>query len=422
MYQPAITVNLGNLLLSLSDAMDLVNPAIASHQQRTAFIAWELCRAGALPEQEVETIFVAALLHDVGAISPEEKIDIHRFETVNTDAHSIRGELLLKNVPWLEPSARLVRHHHRDWHDWDVSINTPHVLGSQILCLADILERSVERNTYILHQHEDLMSRMASLSGQTIHPQVVELFRTAAFREEFWLDLVSPRLYSLLLHNGPYKRLSVDLSDICTIAELFRNIIDFRSSYTATHSSGVAECAACLARLFGFTETEVKMIETAGNFHDIGKLVIPNSILNKKGRLSDSENALIKQHPYHTFTILKTIGGLQDIAEWAAFHHEKLDGSGYPFHHDAEGISTQARIIAVADMFTAMSENRPYRAGLNKTALLQQMMEEASVNRLDPQIVTLLLDNYEPILERVDEKQAVIQKHYEDQFSLYAKV
>jgi HD-GYP domain-containing protein (c-di-GMP phosphodiesterase class II) len=422
MFQPNITVNLGNLLLSLSDAMDLVNPMIASHQQRTAFIAWELCRAARLSEQETENIFVAALMHDIGAISPEEKIDINRFEEDNTEIHCIRGKLLLESVSWLEPSAKIVRYHHTDWQDWDSGIDTSYVLGAQILFLADHLERSVQRDIYVLHQHESLISLISSYAGTKIHPRIVEYFMSVVHREEFWLDLVSPRLFSLLLHNGPYKRLGIDLSDICTIAELFRNIIDFRSRYTATHSSGVAECAASLARLFGLTPTEVRMVETAGNFHDIGKLVIPNSILNKKGPLTASEIALIKQHPYHTYTILKTIGGLQDIAEWAAFHHEKLDGSGYPFHHGTNAISTQARIIAIADTFTAMSEDRPYRKGLNKRDLIEQLKQDADNSKLDGQIISILFENYDDILDSVQKKQSVIQQHYEEKFSLYEMV
>ena len=215
------------------------------------------------------------------------------------------------------------------------------------------------------------------------------------------------------------NRLSINLSDICTIAKLFRNIIDFRSRYTATHSSGVAECAACLSRYFGFTATEIEMVEIAGNFHDIGKLVIPNSILNKKGRLTKKEIALIKQHPYHTFTILNTIGGLQDIAEWAAFHHEKLDGSGYPFHHLKKKISTQARIIAIADMFTAMAEDRPYRKGLKKKDLISQIQKEADVGRFDRQIVSHLFENYDDILESVYRKQSISQQYYDNKFAQY---
>ena len=104
----------------------------------------------------------------------------------------------------------------------------------------------------------------------------------------------------------------------------------------------------------------------AGNFHDLGKLVIPNSILEKPGKLNDEEFALMKQHTYFTYSILTTIGGIQEIAEWAAFHHERLDGNGYPFHLNASKLSTGARIMAVADIVTTLAEDRPLPAGDEK--------------------------------------------------------
>ena len=109
-----------------------------------------------------------------------------------------------------------------------------------------------------------------------------------------------------------------------------RYLRDFKSRFTATHTSGVAECAVKLSGLFGSAELDVKSMMTAANFHDIGKLVIPNSILEKPGKLTVDEYAIIRCHTYYTFNTLDSIGGLQRIAEQAAYHHEKLDGSGYP--------------------------------------------------------------------------------------------
>ena len=404
-------------MLSLSDAMDLVSPRIASHQQRTAFIAWEICKCAKLDENDTEQIFVAALLHDVGAISPEEKIEIQKFEEENTWRHCVRGQLFLESVSWLEPAGDIVRHHHTAWNDWGKERDSKSAFYSQILYLADNLERLVKRSKYILHQHEALVRKLESMAGSSIHPDVFQCFKNTAHREEFWLDLTSPRLYSLLLHYGPYKRLKVDLNDISNIAYLFRNIIDFRSRYTATHSSGVAACAAAVARIFGFTETEVEMIKIAANFHDIGKLVVPSSILNKKGRLSKNEKEFVKQHAYHTFSILNTIGGLREIAEWAAFHHEKLDGSGYPFHHPASRLSTQSRIVSVADMFTAMAEDRPYRRGMPKKYLLDKLSKLGQENILDSQIVDILIENYDDILDLVHKEQSITKRYYNKKFA-----
>jgi HD-GYP domain-containing protein (c-di-GMP phosphodiesterase class II) len=415
--KPPLAVNLGNLLLSLSNAMDLVSPLISSHQQRVAFIAWEIGKAANLAEDAIERLFVSGLLHDIGALSPEEKISLHQFETASTEGHCARGETLFELVPWLKRAAKIVRFHHKDWSQWEEPISSPVALESQILFLADYLERSVNRSQYILHQEKQLIEKIASLSGTAIHPDVVGSFMTASGREEFWLDLISPRLYSLLLHNGPYRRVEIDLSSISTIGELFRNIIDFRSRFTSTHSSGVAECASTLSKMFGFSDMEVSLMSVAGNFHDIGKLAVPNSILEKPDKLTTEEYAVMRQHTYFTFSILNTIGGFQQIAEWAAFHHERLDGSGYPFHHHADKISTGSRIMAVADIFTAVAEDRPYRKGMQRKEIEKIFKKRADMNLLDKRIVDLLLENYDEVLARVVEKQAATRDYYEHQFA-----
>jgi HD-GYP domain-containing protein (c-di-GMP phosphodiesterase class II) len=395
--------------------MDLVDPSIALHQQRTAFIAWEMGKAAHLSHEAIERLFVAGLLHDIGALSPEEKIDLHEFETANTDDHCIRGYVLLQTVPWLKSAANIVRHHHTEWRLRDEPITDEAVLESQILFLADYLERCINRKLYILHQDEQLKEKIASVSG-AIHPDLVELFQQLSRREEFWLDLVSPRLYSLLLHNGPYRHQNIDLESITAIGELFRNIIDFRSRFTSTHSSGVAECATMLSKLFGFSDHEANLMRVAGNFHDIGKLAVPNSILSKPAKLTRDEFAVMRQHTYYTFAIIQTIGGLRQIAEWAAFHHERLDGSGYPFHHEGSRISTGSRIMAVADIFTAIAEDRPYRSGMEYHEIEKIMKNQVEMKCIDKKIVDLLIDNYAEVHKTVKVRQDSTREFYEQQF------
>ncbi|MBN1833423.1 MAG: HD domain-containing protein [Deltaproteobacteria bacterium] len=412
-----ISVNLGNLLLSLSDAIDLASPDLTQHQQRTAFVVWEMGRAGGISTERLERNFMAALLHDIGAFSPEEKIGLLKCEVKNTKEHSIRGAILFNGLPWLKDSSKIVRFHHREWQDWSESIETPLVFDSQLLFLSDYLERQIRRDHYILHQNEDIISNLRSLSGSLFHPEIVNLFCEVSNREEFWLDIVSPRLFSLLLHEGPFRRIEIALTDIAQISELFRNIIDFRSRFTSTHSSGVAASAAMLTRLFGLTETEIKLMEVAGNLHDLGKLAIPNSILEKPGKLTKKEMAIMKSHTYYTYSVINTIGGLQQIAEWAAYHHEKLDGSGYPFHCTAAELNTGARIMMVADMFTALAEDRPYRKQMSKQEIVRILKQFSDRGLLDTAVVNLVLENFEELLSCMSEKQTMAREFYESQFS-----
>lgn len=411
-----LSVNLDNLLLSLSDVIDLVNPLIAQHQHRTAFIALEVAKNANLKPEITENIFTAALLHDIGAITVEEKIAVHNFEAVNEIIHTIRGEVLLEQIPWLRKISKIVRNHHRNWNDWEEGIENPVVFSSQIVLLSDYVERLIDRNKYILYQSKDILETIKKLADTVLNKKIIAYFVDLSKREDFWLDLVSPRLYSLLLNNGPFRNIQIGLEDISLISNLYRDLIDFKSRFTATHTSGVSECAVKLSELFGLAELDIKSMRIAGNFHDIGKLIIPNSILEKPGKLTVDEYAIIRCHTYYTFSTLDSIGGLQQIAEWAAYHHEKLDGSGYPFHYANEEIGTGSRIMTVADIFTAISEDRPYRKGMDKDEIYKIIKMQTDDKLLDKRIVEVLFDNYETISIQVKGKQSKALDFYEKRF------
>ncbi len=417
-----INVKFNNFLLSLSDAIDLASPRLALHQIRTAFIAWKIAVSAGLDDSTVDNIYLAALLHDIGALSLEEKINLHiGFEDVDPDVHCILGEALFEMTDLLAPAAKLIRYHHTPWEQWDqqgVSLNAPAVMESQIINLADMIERLVDRKGYILHQRENIMSQVlaCTFGGNEIHRDVTDAFVRISEHEDFWLDLVSSRLYSLLLHFGPFRGREISRKDIFSIASVFRHLIDFKSRFTATHSTGVAECAVILSKHFGFSDSEIEQMEIAGYFHDLGKLAIPNSILEKQNPLTKKEFDIIKQHTYFTYTVLSSIGGLGEIAEIAAFHHEKLDGTGYPFHVSADKINTGARIIAVADKFTAMAEDRPYRKGMTREQVETTLKLQVNNKALDAMIVNILLGNFEEIAARVKEKQEASREFFETKF------
>lgn len=410
---PKISVNLGNLVLSLSDALDLAFSSLALHQQRVAFIAWELGRRARLEEKRIQYVFLAGLLHDIGALSIEDKKSLHDNEISEVEPHCIRGSNLFKSNPWLISCADLVRYHHREWAMWEEPRNTSKVFDSQLLFLADYLERQIDRKTYILHQNKGLCERLKELSGKQISGEVVDLFLETSNREEFWLDLTSPRLYSLLLHNGPFQTIEVDMDNIVIFAKLLGMIVDFKSPFTATHSSGVARCSMLLAEMAGMSESEVQLMEAAGLLHDLGKLVIPNSILEKPASLTAAEMAVMKQHTYHTFSVLSTIAGFQIIAEWAAYHHERLDGKGYPFRHTAHEMNLGARIMAVSDIFTALAEDRPYRKGMDPEHIKTILQDMASQGIQDSRIVSLLVKNIEDIREDVAVQQEQARHFYQ---------
>ena len=155
----------------------------------------------------------------------------------------------------------------------------------------------------------------------------------------------------------------VSLDKTVELTVVLSRIIDYRSAFTAMHSAGVAASATALARLSGMDEDECKMMRIAGLLHDIGKLKVPRAILEKPGKLTEEEFNIVKEHPYYTRLNMMNLEGFEKIANWAAFHHEKLNGKGYPFHLDASSLDTGARIMAVADIFSAITEVRPCAPG-----------------------------------------------------------
>lgn len=178
------------------------------------------------------------------------------------------------------------------------------------------------------------------------------------------------------------------------VAHLFAAVVDAKSPFTHRHSRGVAQVAAALAAEMGFSQDEVLLMEVAGLLHDLGKLSVPDEILEKPGPLTRDEFSVIKQHTYYTYHILQEAGDLEPLPAWATYHHEKLDGTGYPFHIAAAGLSTGSRLMAVADTFTALREDRPYRAGMIRPDIERILQEQVTNRALDQKPVEALLDNY----------------------------
>ena len=225
-------------------------------------------------------------------------------------------------------------------------------------------------------------------------PEIVDAFLRASSNDSFWLDLNAADLLSLMSERMPFSTVELDSDGLQDFAELLAQMIDFRSRFTATHSSGVAATAATLAQLFGFPESDCKRVLVAGYLHDLGKLAIPTESLEKAGKLTEEEWQTVRSHPYYTYRILVSIKGLEDIALWCGVHHERLCGTGYPFGSNNSGIPLEARILAVADIFTALAEDRPYRKGLEREAVIAIMGKMVEGFELDRRVFEVLVAHY----------------------------
>lgn len=221
-------------------------------------------------------------------------------------------------------------------------------------------------------------------------------------KDIFWLDLMGKRygdwLFKYLEGWGPSH---FTVPEIVNTAMLFADIIDRMSTFTARHSSSVAEVAVLLAGHLGFDKKKLYRIRIAGLLHDLGKLSVSNDILEKPGRLSDQEMRLMRQHVYYTCRILGAMEGFEDIACWAGQHHETLDGQGYPSRAESREMPLGSRIMAVADIFVAMAEDRPYRSGMRAWEIYRNLYGMVEKGKVDSIAVEALLDLYEDAVNLV---------------------
>ena len=146
------------------------------------------------------------------------------------------------------------------------------------------------------------------------------------------------------------------------------------------------------------SEEDIFLLEIAGELHDIGKLSIPSSILHKEDKLTAEEKSIIKQHTYHTYYLIDRLNTMYTVRDWAALHHEKLDGSGYPFHLKANQLDLGSRVMAVADIATALSEDRPYRSRRSKKKILDILWDLVKDNKIDGDVVNTLEANFDYIM------------------------
>jgi len=174
--------------------------------------------------------------------------------------------------------------------------------------------------------------------------------------------------------------------------------LEYHDPYTEGHSERVARYVQCMAHILGVNEKDEQLLHRAGLLHDIGKIAVPRSILTKKTTLDLEEYEEVKKHSIKSYELIKSVGGLEEIAEICLYHHERYDGAGYPEGKDDDRIPFLSRVLAVADSFDAMTSERPYRRLLTlEEALLE--LHLCAGGQFDPQIVAEILKHSEILKE-----------------------
>ncbi len=406
-------VSMFDLIMCMSGAMDMINPSVVDHHKRVAYIAFSIGKEMALSLEEQNNLVLAGLLHDSGALYLKERLATLEFEQENPYIHAERGYLLLRKFQPFHKIANLVRYHHTSWID-AMACHRDIPMESHILNLADrisVLIDNKEKN--ILWSNKKILEKINDFS-ELFNPDLLDIFKSLSDKESFWLDASSPSIGFILSRRTKLPSVELNLKELINLGKLFCQIIDFRSHFTATHTSGVAAGAESLARLSGFSERECHLMRLAGYLHDLGKLAVPAEILEKPGKLTEEEFGIIRSHTYYTYITLEHISEFDIINNWASFHHERLDGRGYPFHLNKQDLSIGSRIMSVADVFTALTEDRPYRTGMDSEKTMRTIRTMAKNSALDKHIVEVLEDNFDEINNCRAEAQELARKEYKE--------
>jgi HD-GYP domain-containing protein (c-di-GMP phosphodiesterase class II) len=381
-----------NLIQCLSNTTDLVSSAVADHQQRVAYLASGIAAEMGLDEEARADVTLAGAVHDFGALSLRERLDCLDFEVQTPHHHSESAYLLLREFSPFGRLAEIVRHHHLPWSHGNGTTRFDKAvpLESHILHCADRIAVLLETGMSSARQIDHLYRMIHPKIGTLFAPDVVDAFFALAQRTYFWFDLEAPYLPAVIAERGEKPALHLNFDGLTAIGRLFGHAIDFRSRFTAVHSGGTAAVAEWLAARAGMTAEECRLLRIAGYMHDFGKLAISPEILDKPGALDDVEMRQVRKHPYYAHRLLDPIKGLRGLNEAISFHHERLDGKGYPFHLHGQQIPLSARIMAVGDIFTALTEDRPYRRGLPPERALQILEEMVTEGALDGDVVAML--------------------------------
>ena len=391
----AIKADLRHVIYALSDALDLVGVDDVGHGKRVGIMAHECGRTWGLTGADLTFLFDLGMLHDIGVSSTQmHRHLVSEFDWKGSGPHCELGHTLLRGFAPLAPLSVPVRYHHTPWEQLVTEdIDARAAWQSNLIFLVDRVDTLATAHhgigTDMRYAHE-IRREILKRSGSTFAPELVDLFLETSRSEAFWLMLEPRSIHSFIQDRlSQSSRFVASMADLRKLARIFSRIVDAKSPFTAEHSMGVAAIAQLLARKLGLDESSQAKIEIAGLLHDIGKLRVPDSILDKPGRLDPQERQVINSHSFETYQILRNIKGFEEIAPWAAYHHEEPGGSGYPFRLDANTLPIEARILRVADIFQAMVQNRPYRKGQDRVQALDVLQDLARQGRMEADLVAL---------------------------------
>lgn len=393
-----LAIDFRQVIYSLSDALDFVGIDEVQHGKRVGYMAYEIAaELGWSKEQQID-LFEMGLLHDCGVSSTNvHKHLVEYFDWTSAHIHCEVGHRLLKNFSLLEQMALPIYYHHTHWQELkDLDIDDQVKEYANLIYMVDRIDIfcAAHYGTDILLKRKEIQQAFHEKKGEHFAPHLVEAFIKVSDKQAFWFMIQPSYIERFMVEMGAQsKTVEINLGQLRQIAEIFSQIVDAKSPFTVEHSTGVARLAGKIAELNGVDPVRRQKIEIAGLLHDLGKLRVPDQILEKPGPLTPDERAIIEQHSFETYEILHRITGIEEIARWAAYHHEKVDGKGYPFQVKNGTLEPESRIVAVADVFQALAQNRPYRGSLELPEILNLLNKMVESGSLDGEFVRLVEQN-----------------------------
>ncbi len=396
-------VDLKQALIWVARALDYVGVDDTHHSHRVAYIAYQCALALNWDLKKAEFCYFAGMIHDCGVSETQEhKMLLDELIPQDAKAHCLRGYQTLKQCRLLSQFAVPVLYHHTHWDELQ-HLDLPEFEKdvAALLYLSDRLD--FMRARYVMNCHCDIVTLHEELiaecvlanAGTLFNPVMCEAMVKLIMTDGFWFAMESENIETIGLNFKSIDWLQKQLTiwDMNSLGLFLARIVDAKSPFTYQHSQKVAELSRYLAGKLGLDEHDQEMLFIAGLVHDIGKLKTLDEILHKEGALSKQEYTRIKRHTIDTQLALHKVFPNAKIAEWASNHHERLDGSGYPYHKTAEELDIPSRIIAVADVFQALSQDRPYRGRMSQTQIAEIMDDLIEQNKLCAHVYEVLEQN-----------------------------
>lgn len=410
-------VRLIDLIGVLSRALDLVSRTLGKHHAHVGCMAARMAGRMELSPVMQRDVLLAGMLHDAGAVALHINLESLGFEA-DIHTHARAGQLLFGNFSGLESVAAIIGEHHTSWaHLADSDMENELAIAAGIVNLVDFIDVRLDRTKPYDGQFARVLEAAQCEAGGKFNPDCVNEFRDMIAEPDALNGLFAPEECLYTDAHEQLETIVLNAWEVQGLCGLFAQVIDFRSRFTATHSRGVAIVAQDLARLFNFDVDNRHAMYVAGLLHDIGKLAVPSRLLEKPGKLEEDEFLAVQDHAVVGEYILGGVPGLEKVCEWGTQHHERLDGSGYPLGRSADQLSLGSRIMQVADVFTAITEDRPYRDGMDAEQTTNVLRAQVDKGALDPEVVQVLMTH----LDDINETRMREQRRAKQEFEAFAE-